>query len=337
MKKYKTGFVLGKFCPLHKGHMFLIDTALSHVERLYIVVDNIMDNVISVSKRIQWVKKEYPEAIVLTQPHPLPQDPSETPQFWNIWREALHALLPERTEIVFASEAYGERLAKELNAEFIMVDCERRQVPISATSIRNDIWQNWDYLSDAAKEDLITTICIFGPESTGKSTLTKQLAAHFGTPYVNEYAETVIRSKNGNISFEDMETIVRGHHNNIRRAIEMLPPILFIDTDAISSKIWSDELFGKESPVIEDYIAKQHFTHYLLLDVDIPWQDDIHRYRPDNRLDFFMKCRQELEHRCKHYSVVTGIGEERKLKAITLVKLITSGLDNRLCGKVKFF
>ena len=45
MKRYKTGFVLGKFCPLHKGHMFLIDTALSHVEQLYIVVDNIMDEV----------------------------------------------------------------------------------------------------------------------------------------------------------------------------------------------------------------------------------------------------------------------------------------------------
>ena len=64
MRKYKTGFVLGKFCPLHKGHMLLIDTALSNVEQLYIVVDNIMDDVIAVNKRIQWVKKEYPTAIV---------------------------------------------------------------------------------------------------------------------------------------------------------------------------------------------------------------------------------------------------------------------------------
>ena len=320
MKRYKTGFVLGKFCPLHKGHMFLIDTALSHVEQLYIVVDNIMDDVISVDKRIQWVKKEYPEAIVLTQTHSLPQDPSETPEFWNIWRETLRALLPERIDVVFASETYGERLAKELKAEFFMVDSERQQVPISATSIRTDIVHNWEYLSDSAKADLMTTICIFGPESTGKSTLTKQLAAYFGSQYVDEYAETVIRSKKGNILFEDMELIVRGHHENIQRAMAMLPSILFIDTDAIATKIWSNELFGKESPVIEDYIARQNFTHYLLLDVDLPWQDDIHRYRPDNRRDFFTRCKQELDSRNKRYSVVTGIGEKRKQNAITIVK-----------------
>ena len=327
MRKYKTGFVLGKFCPLHKGHMLLIDTALSNVEQLYIVVDNIMDDVIAVSKRIQWVKKEYPTAIVLTQSHPLPQDPSETPEFWNIWRETLCALLPEKIDAVFASETYGERLAKELNAVFIMVDCERQQVPVSATSIRSDVVRNWRYLSDSAKVDLMTTVCVFGPESTGKSTLTKQLAESFEAPYVDEYAETVIRSKNGDITFDDMELIVRGHHENIQSAKSMLPPILFVDTDAIASKIWSNVLFGKESPVIEEFIAKQDFTHYLLLDVDLPWQDDVHRYRPNDRKGFFARCKQELECRNKSYSVITGNGEERTQNAVTIVRQLLT--DNR--------
>ena len=319
MKKYKTGLVLGKFCPLHKGHMLLISTALSDVERLYIVVDNIMNDVIAVDKRIQWVKNDYPEAIVLTQPHSLPQDPSETPEFWNIWRETLFALLPEKIEAIFASENYGKRLANELNAEFIMVDCQRQQIPISATSIRNDIIRHWEYLSASAKADLVTTICVFGPESTGKSTLTKQLAAYFGVPYVDEYAETVIRSKNGDITVEDMVFIVRGHHEKIRQAMTLLPPILFVDTDAIASKIWSNELFGKESPIIEEYIKRQDFTHYLLLDVDLPWQADVHRYRPDNRKDFFARCKQELDRRGRHYSVISGQGEQRTQKAIEIV------------------
>lgn len=324
MKKYNTGFVLGKFCPLHKGHTFLISTALSNVERLYIVVDNIMDDVIAVDRRVQWVKKEYPEAIVLTQPHPLPQDPSETPEFWNIWREMLHALLPEKIEVVFASENYGERLAKELNAAFVMVDCHRRQIPISATSIRKDIIRNWEYLSVSAKVDLMTTICVFGPESTGKSTLTKQLAAYFGVPFVDEYAETVIRSKNGDIEFEDMELIVKGHDEKIRQAMALLPPILFVDTDAIASKVWSNELFGKESPVIEEYIKRQEFTHYLLLDVDLPWQEDVHRYRPDNGKDFYVRCKRELDNRDKSYSVISGHGQERTQNAIQIVKQLLS-------------
>ncbi len=320
MKRYKTGFVLGKFCPLHKGHQYLIDTAQKQVERLYIVVDNIMDEVIPVSQRIKWVKQEYPDAIVLSQSSSLPQDPSETPCFWDIWRQTLLSLLPEHIEAVFASEQYGERLAQELEADFIMVDCERKHVPISATTIRTDLIRNWDYLSDSAKADMTTSICVFGPESTGKSTLTKQLAAYFGCPYVDEYAETVIRSKNGDIVFEDMELIVKGHHQSIQHAMSQLPPILFVDTDAIASKIWSNELFGKESPLIEEYISKQYFTHYLLLDVDLPWQDDIHRYRPDNRKDFFAKCQQELVSRGKNYTIVTGTGEERKNNSISFVE-----------------
>lgn len=322
MKQYKTGFVLGKFCPLHKGHLLLISTALANVERLYIVVDNIMDDVIAVERRIQWVKNEYPEAIVLTQLHSLPQDPTETPDFWNIWRETLSAMLPEKIEVVFASDPYGERLAKELDAEFIMVDSQRRQIPICATTIRNDIIQHWEFLSAPAKADLMTTICVFGPESTGKSTLTKQLAAYFEVPFVGEYAETVIRSKKGNITFECMELIVRGHHENIRSAIGLQPPILFVDTDAIVSKIWSNELFGKESPEIEEYIERQNFSHYLLLDVDLPWQEDVHRYRPDNRKDFFKRCKHELDSRDKSYSVISGYGKERTQNAIRIIKQI---------------
>lgn len=306
MKQFETGFVLGKFCPLHKGHMLLIDRAKESCQRLYIVVDNIMDDVISLNKRISWVKEEYPDAFVVTQPHPLPQDPSETPEFWNIWRETLLNILPEKINAVFASETYGERLAAELGATFIMVDNQRTIVPISASRIREDILCQWEFLAPSAQRSLQKTICIFGPESTGKSTLTHQLAEYFCAPYVDEYAVEVIREKEGNISFEDMETIVTGHHNKVIEALQKPSPLLFIDTDAIASKIWSNELFGKESPVIEEFISKQHFDYYLLLDVDLPWVDDLHRYRPNERQDFFNRCKQELDKRGKSYSIIRG-------------------------------
>ena len=62
MKQYSAGFVLGKFCPLHKGHMLLVQRALDACETVYIVVDNVMDEVIPVRRRIQWVKQQYPAA-----------------------------------------------------------------------------------------------------------------------------------------------------------------------------------------------------------------------------------------------------------------------------------
>ena len=319
MEHYNIGFVLGKFCPLHRGHMLLIQRALDACEMVYVIVDNIMDEVIPVERRIRWVKEQYPTAVVLTQSHPLPQDPSETPFFWDIWREELLRLLPHPVDAVFASEQYGERLAKELSADFVMVDSERQIVPVSATLIRQDIIGQWQYLAPAVQKDYQKVICVYGPESTGKSTLTKQLAEHYHAPYVEEYAKQVIDSKNGDICFDDMETIVRGHFNAVEDARQQNTPLLFVDTDAIISKLWSNELFGRESPVIEEYIGRQHFDYYLLLDVDLPWVDDIHRYRPKERETFFRKCEEQLVARGISHAVIRGKGKQRLTNAIACV------------------
>lgn len=319
MKKYKKGFVLGKFCPLHKGHILLIQRALDACERVYVVVDNIMDDVIPVARRMKWVSEEFPSARVLTQDHPLPQDPSETPDFWDIWRETLLKLLPEPVDAVFASETYGERLAKELLADFVMVDEDRHTIPITATAIRQDVVRHWQYLAPSVQKSARRVVCVFGPESTGKSTLTKQLADYYQVPYVEEYAKEVIERNQGNICYEDMETIVKGHHEAICKAVAANTPLLFVDTDAIASKIWSVELFGKASPLIEEYIAKQHFDYYLLLDVDVSWVDDIHRYRPNDRTAFFQKCEAQLVERGKHYSIIRGLDEQRLKNAIDCI------------------
>ena len=311
MKHYRTGFVLGKFCPLHRGHMLLIQRAIDECDTVYIVVDNIMDEVIPVSRRMQWVRQQYPTAVVLTQEHPLPQDPSETPHFWDIWRDTLLHLLPQPIDAVFASEQYGERLAKELSADIVMVDPERQAIPISATRIREDVLGQWTYLAPAVQRDLRKVICVYGPESTGKSTLTRQLADYYKMPYVEEYAKHIIDSKHGDICFEDMETIVKGHHQAIEDALRQNTPLLFVDTDAIISKLWSNELFGKESPLIEEYIARQRFDYYLLLDVDLPWVNDIHRYRPNERELFFRMCEEQLVKRKKNYAVIRGHNGQR--------------------------
>lgn len=322
MKRYATSLVLGKFCPLHKGHLYVMETASRSSERSYVVVDNIMDEILPVALRAKWVREEFPDAVVLALPRRLPQSPEETDLFWDIWREELLKILPEKIDCVFASESYGVRLGEVLGADFFKVDENRIRVPVSATAIRHDLIGNWDMLADAAKRDLGVKICVFGPESTGKSTLTRQLSEVFGAPYVNEYAVEVIKRKNRELSLSDMNEIIQGHNNAITKASAALPPILLVDTDAITSKIWSEELFDAIPPGIEDVVVGQGFDLYLLTDIDLPWVNDIHRYRPDNRRQFFEKCRSELEFYNRKYVIISGSGKERLNRAVKAVKTV---------------
>lgn len=313
MPKQITGLVLGKFLPPHIGHKYLLDFANSRVDRLIIVVDNIADEIIPVSKRMEWMQALFPDAIVLSPLKELPQSPDECPDdFWQLWRDGLVAILKDiNVDYVFASEEYGYNLAQILGAEFVMCDLERHNVPICATDIRANALKNWDYITDVAKPYFTKKICVFGPESTGKSTLTEMLARHYNAPFVPEFARDVIEAKNGKLEYTDMETIVKGHHQNIQKANAAGPKILFVDTDAIASKIWSVELFGKYSDVIDKAISAQDFDLYLLLDVDVPWVDDIVRYLPENRRDFFDKCKEQLTYYGKKFVSVSGSWAER--------------------------
>lgn len=315
-----TGLVLGKFLPPHKGHEFLINYAKNHSEKLYIVVDNVYDDFIPVDTRAEWIKSICPQASVLTIQKPLPQYPEEAENFWEQWQEELEKILPQKIDYVFASETYGKTLAHILEAEFKMVDLERKTINICATKIRENPYKYWDFISDIAKPFFVKKICIFGPESTGKSTLTQKLAEYFDTNYVEEFAREVIKSKNGNIQYEDMVIIAKGHDKAVSEGVKKANKLLFVDTDAITSKIWSEQLFNKYPPILDDIIKKTNYDLYLILDVDVPWVDDIVRYLPQNRRDFFDICENELKKYDKNYIVISGDYNERFETSVKAVK-----------------
>ena len=315
-----TGMILGKFLPLHKGHEYLINTASQKVDKLYIVVDNISNEVIKVQTRMDWIKKTYPDAAVLTLNKELPQYPGKNPDnFWEIWQKELKKILPEAINYVFASEEYGKKLADILNAKFHMVDLKRKNIPICATKIRNNPYQYWEYLSNEAKPFYCKKICIFGPESVGKSTLTRKLARHYNTNFVPEYAREVIEKNNGNINYDHIKEIALGHNQTIKSKIKFADKLLFVDTDAITTKIWSQELFGKYPKLLDKIIDETKYSLYLLLDVDVPWIQDVARYRPDNRNIFFSKCENELKAYNKKYIKITGSWDERFNKAVKAI------------------
>ncbi len=316
-----TGMVLGKFLPPHAGHVYLIDFARHYVDELTVVVGTLQAEPIPGVLRFGWMKELFAGADVrvVHLDEELPQEPAEHPDFWQLWRTALLSKLPTKLDFVFASENYGWKLAEVLGAQFVPVDIDRTVMPISGTAMRNDPLSNWQYLPRCVRPYFVRRICVFGPESTGKSTLTKQLAMHYQTHAVPEYARTLLESQQGQIELSDIAKIAKGQLSCEAALAMTANRLLFCDTDLLLTTIWSHWLFGECPDEVTQQAHQQHYDLYLLTDVDVPWATDQVRYLPNDRSNFFARCETVLQQSRRKYVVVRGDWEQRLQSAITVV------------------
>lgn len=132
------GFLLGKFMPLTRGHMHLIETASQQCETVTVLVCTLESEPIAGALRYHWMRTTCPAVRAIHFTEPLPSYPHEHPDFWDLWREAIRRTVPQPIEVVFTSEDYGDRLATELGARHVCVDKARHTVPISGTLARSD-------------------------------------------------------------------------------------------------------------------------------------------------------------------------------------------------------
>jgi HTH-type transcriptional repressor of NAD biosynthesis genes len=321
-----TGMVLGKFMPLHKGHELLLTFATHFVDTLYVVVDNVFDAPIAGALRCQWIQELYPLAEVFYIPSPLPQSPSEHSDFWNIWTKNLLALLPQKPDYLFASEHYGEPLARALGSIFIPFDKPRHLVPTSGTAIRQAPFAHWQYLSDGAKRYYLKRICLFGPESAGKTTLAQLLAKQYQTDWVPEYARSYLET-NPVPKIADMEYIAKGQIALEKSITKAANKVLFCDTDPLSTVLWSRYLFSKCSDTVLDLAAKHACDFYLLMSPDLEWECDPVRYLPNQGRDFFNSCVELLTEYQRPFAVVSGKGDARLQCALRHIGAFISCLE----------
>lgn len=319
MERSGHGLILGKFLPPHAGHQYLVRFAQNYVERLTVLVCTLDREPIPGELRYAWMRKLFPEAHVVHITDDVPQEPSEHPDFWHIWRNLVLQAAQEPIDFVFASENYGPRLAAEVGATFVPVDLSRSVVPVSGTAIRTRPLAHWQFLPECVRAYYVKRICIFGPESTGKSTLAKDLAAHFQTVHVPEFARQWLDPKGGVCEASDIPVIARGQAASEAALARQANRVLFCDTDALTTTIWSEVLFGHCPEDVHTAATQSRYDMTLLLDVDVPWVDDSQRFLPHTRREFFERCRLALEFHHRPYVVISGTWAERFQQACTVV------------------
>ncbi len=315
------GFLLGKFMPPHRGHLFICDTARRMVDELTVLVCSTPDEPISGKARLLWVQEAVPYARVLHLDRDIPQQPEDHPDFWDIWRTVIKELHPAPIDRVFAGEPYGFRLAKELGAEPVIVDPDREAFKVCGTAIRNDPAAHWDDLAPSAKTGFQKRLCILGPESTGKSRLADDLAAHFSTRMMPEYGRAYDvyykqshHAKGYGWDKHDLMVLAETHAA-MREALSPLAGPLFIeDTDAIQTAVWAEHLLGEPIPALETFAASAPADHYLLLSPDTPWDDDGVRYAgsPKTRDWFFEAAKERLDALSLPYTIISGADWEKR-------------------------
>ena len=345
--KFRAGLIVGKFCPLHKGHELLIKTAIAACETV-IVISYAKPGYDRCGRenRESWLGALFPSVLHLViddawltdqaaQGRPLrftevPHDdqPELTHRMFTAW--ACHELLGQTVNAVFTSEDYGDGFADVLTeyfrehagqtqpVEHVCVDKARINLPISGTQIRKDPFKYRGYLSDPIYSAFVDRVVIYGGESTGKTTLCEALAKRLGTVWVPEYGRQLWIEKDGTLELLDMTRI---GETQIRHEIKATPDankFLFCDTSPLTTLFYSQAMFGVAAPGLE-IGAKRSYAYTFICAPDLAFVQD------GTRQDTAFRDRQhtwylaEMADRGIDYTLLTGEVDARVSAVLDVV------------------
>ena len=151
----KRGFTIGKFAPFHKGHEYVIKTALKDMDEFYVVVYDTPELNIDISKKIKWIKDKFTDVNIIKA--------FNSPKQYGLDEESVKIQMEYLSEIIkninvgyfYSSEEYGKHVAQYLNIKNVIVDKNRVNCPIHAGMIRSDLEKYKSFLNKQVWSDLI--------------------------------------------------------------------------------------------------------------------------------------------------------------------------------------
>ncbi|MBC8302028.1 MAG: ATP-binding protein [Pelagibacterales bacterium] len=178
------------------------------------------------------------------------------------------------------------------------------------------------------KSDCLKVV-LYGPESSGKTTLSRELAKYYNTIWIEEFAREYLQEKwnkeNKTCELKDMLPIAIGQIKLENEFSKKTNKILFCDTDLLETKVYFETYYnGFCDPVLEKYALENKYDLYILTDIDIPWIKDDLRDKPNNRKEMFLTFKEALVKYNRPYILVSGnLNNRVKIAICEIDKLLS--------------
>lgn len=305
------GLVIGKFLPVHNGHLALISFAARQCDEVIVSMSDADTDTIDINLRYDWLKQLTSQWTnvrieVLKDDFDRPELPLQYRT--RIWSDVITRIYGN-IDKVFSSEEYGDWFAKNLGAINVEFDRQRELVPVSASLIRSNPFGYWDFIPEVVRPYFVKRICFFGPESTGKSTAAIRMAERYQTVSVPEVAREMLITND--FTVDDIIAIGKAQTQRVLDYTRIANKLLFCDTDVIVTQIYSKHYLGVIPEILFELEEQVRYDHYFFMDIDVPWIEDGLRDLGNRREEMREVFLNELVRRNIQFTLVTGSFEAR--------------------------
>jgi len=325
-RTFRHGLVLGKFYPLHAGHSALIRTAEAACDRVTVQVLASSVESIPLEVRAAWLREEHPGCRIVAAMDEAEVD-FDSPAAWDAHLTVISSLLDEPVDAVFTSDAYGAELARRLHSSWVQVDPGRIATPVSGTAVRADVAGHWWALPGPVRSTLIRRVVVVGAESTGTTTLARDLAEHLRTVWVPEFGREWTDLRPGGIGAPwvtaEFDLVAREQARMEDAGARLAPrPVLVCDTDVLATAVWHERYVGSGSASVEAMAKTRVPDLYLLTGDEIPFVQDGMRDGEHLRGWMTRRFREVLAAQPAPWLEVTGSPTERLTAATAAVEAL---------------
>jgi NadR type nicotinamide-nucleotide adenylyltransferase len=315
---YGLGLVIGKFLPPHRGHRFLIETALARCTRVVVIICGKPTDPIPPELRKAWLEELVPAARIMLIDDRYDENDS------RVWARNTLGWLGRAPDAVFSSEGYGDAYASHMGCLHVLVDPQRIAIPCSGTAVRNDPFAMWDHLDPPLRGWYAKRVVVLGAESTGTTTLATDLAAALQTPWVAEYGReySAANAAAGDTIWRTEEFLEIAREQTAREdaAARRANRILVCDTNALATVLWHRRYMGFHSQALGDFAARCRSDLYLLTGDEIPFEQDCMRDGEHIRHEMHLWFQEELGFQRTPWHLLRRGREQRLAEALALIE-----------------